>query len=816
MVLDNIPDEYRNLYWLQDPRKLDYSYAPVVRRRNNRPRRDARVTTSSKMRNLLEAPVSLYSLLARRLNVPAAPTRVDVDYTRQEITLLNRKGFSKDHVHQWIQCLLTGSSVEASLVFRDSHRSTPLFLLLLYLRRKRIRAVALGTVLRHLDVRLRTDPIEWSSLQVLVIRLTRHARSVWPEALPWIATLFCTQANRIYQHAKETASYSSIFLANLTRYCNSLLSLISLPTPKHPMLVGSYQEKAQFILLQFMASCKPALTVTRHGFHGAVSTQLTHVKTAQEKEWAMLKGPTWPPWKENRNAMDEDKGYMYGASRASRLLHRLYEAGYGGGGWENIAEAYAGWDTDLSPTVQTRTNALQISKKTSDAEYKELLWATRIRTTRTRREAWACFLAYEEAESAASQAVYLAMFEKLYYPELEVQEFQNGEILSTKTDASIATKLLPGDMKEVLPDPKSPLHLVYLSEPVPSYSELYHRMWRSNMRPQNRLLAFLLETLPDFSTCLHLLDSTKSRFGGTVEILLQGLPFSDTALASLPDYFFASFIRFLCRFGRLGRMPEDEYVQMLPRDHDQLFRQDSTYLMDYAYALLMQLRPTYLPPWTAYMRKVLYGHGKKRTAESQYPLMCKLFDMMADNDIDPDDEQFQLLCAVARYTAQAAYRGSLSPEFTTYALASAPRRLRTTFHDLVRANVDPNPTHAMFSKTDVPHHIPGPAALHTYVRALGFIRDYEGLYSFTLWLTTHHNEVTVRANAQHGGPKLLFNTFVALRAALEGTLDSRIAHDGAPREIVELVKAKMLGVEGWDWPSEKDLEAYTGTVKRSV
>ncbi|KAF1977212.1 hypothetical protein BU23DRAFT_501047 [Bimuria novae-zelandiae CBS 107.79] len=810
MVLDSIHNGARDLYWSSDAGKMDYSYiSPPLRGPGGALRRDLRTKPAETIASRIEGPVSLYSILSGQLSILTQSPCVETSFTRQELAVLASKGHSPKDVQLWTTCLLTGSSIPATAVFKHDHRSTPLFLLLLYLRRKHIRAFALGTVMRHLRTRLQSEPIEWTSLQLLIIRLLRHARVVWPEAIPWITSLFCTEAARIYNQT-ETSSYSSRFLQSLTRFCNTILSLLALPAPEHPFLASSHQEKAQFLVLQFMASCEPALTVTRHGFQGVARNQLTHAKTAREREWAKLKGPSWPPWKENRHSMDEDKGYMFAVSRASRLLHRLYEGGYAGRQWEKVAEVYAGWDTDSSPTIQTRYSLPQASTEDNPNVSNVPLWAARIRATRTSREAWACFLAYEESNTKVSSEVYLAMFEKLYHPEIEAQESEHGGAQLHQSNGSNSTNLLPGDMKEVLPDPKSPLHLIYLNEPVPQYLQLYDRMWRKGVQPKKRLLAFLLDTLPDFSTCLHLLEASQDRWGGGVRMLYQGSIF-DVSAPPVPDYFITSFIRCLCRFGRFKQSPPDKPAQVTAGEHELRFRYDQTYLTEYAYALLMHFRPAYRPPWTAYMQKVIYGHGKQKSAESQYPTMCALFDKLNEIDVDPDDAQFQLLCAVARYSAQTAYKGLFSPEFAEHILTTAPPLLRTNFHNLVGANLDPSSKMQPSSASNaLPPHVPSPAVFQAYVRALGFLRDYEGLYSFSSWLTTYHKEVTVRANAQHGGPQILYRTLVALRAALEGTLDSKKVHEGAPQEIIELVKAQIEAVEGWQWPLEEHVDTYVG------
>ncbi|KAJ4290929.1 hypothetical protein N0V90_010125 [Kalmusia sp. IMI 367209] len=518
-------------------------------------------------------------------------------------------------------------------------------------------------------------------------------------------------------------------------------------------------------------NARKAITVTRSGFQGTVRNQLSRGKTAQEMEWARLKGPSWPPWKENRNAMDESKDYMFGASRASRILHRLYDAGYEGRTWEEMAQVYAGWDTDLSPTIQTRTTLAQDSSRGRDSVPKSLLWAARVRTTRTRREAWACFLAYEAFKAPSSREVYLAMFEKLYYPEIEDQQPEKGA-QPANPKGSHGTHLLPGDMRGSLA--------------------------RSQVAPASYL-----------STCFSLLKGSQNMFDGGIQILLEGSFSRENTVLPVPDYFMGSFIRFLCRFGRFSQLPPAHPVQLSPKDHVMRLQMDETYLIDYAYALLLHYCPAYRPAWTTYMQKVIYGKNKRRSGETQYTIMCNIFEKMNEIDLDPDDDQFQLLCTVLRYAAQAAHKGKLSLEYTHQVLSSGPPLLRTVFHNLIGANIDPNATGPSTSEADIlPPHIPSPAVFHAHVRALGILRDYEGLYSFSSWLTTHHKEVTVRTNAQHGGPKILYRTMVALRAGLEGTLDKNNVHGGAPREILELVKAQIEGVEGWVWPPEEHVGLY--------
>jgi hypothetical protein len=119
----------------------------------------------------------------------------------------------------------------------------------------------------------------------------------------------------------------------------------------------------------------------------------------------------------------------------------------------------------------------------------------------------------------------------------------------------------------------------------------------------------------------------------------------------------------------------------------------------------------------------------------------------------------------------------------------------------------------------VPPHIPGPAEIHAYVRALGAIYDYEGLYSFTTWLTKHHVEVTERVTAQHGGMKLFRMTLIALRAAVEGEKSASgadLAGDAAG-ELAILIKVQIESVEEWGgWPSQEYVDFYREKRLRSA
>lgn len=809
-VLDAIKNESRHLYWLQPLGKVDFSHLnPAKPKLGGRRRPRSKRLLKKVAWQLRGGPLSLTSILARQLQTLTGAQDAKCDLTVHELSFLHYNGHSEEDIQQWVACLLESSSDTAAEIFQQHRQNTPLFLVLLFLRRKRIRTSALCTIMRHLSSRFQAGAIEWLSLRVLVIRLVRHARVSWPESLPWIASFFCAHASHICNRQGRNTLQSPNFLSSLTLFCNVFLSLLSLTVAQRPFLAVRSQESAQFRVLQFMASCDPAVAVTRTGFRATTSVQLIHAKTKQEIEWAHLKGPAWPPWKEDRNAMDEDKGYDFGASRASLIMHRMQEAGYSIGDWEELAEMYAGWDTDQSPTIQTRTTLGQPSVRRDPVTSQSLLWAARIRTTRTKREAWACFLAYESSNVPPTSSVYMAMFDKLHYPEVEERDREDQG-----TSAGEDT-LLPGDVKEVWPDPSSPLNLVYLSEAVPTFDQFYRRMQKNRVQPDGRLFAFLIDTLPEFPACLDLLEQYQDQFRGGVRHLLHGACLEGDRVLPVPEYFFAAFIRFLLRFGMCSSQHLDMQKGASPDSHDEKFWSDAAYRFDYARELLLYYSPTYRPAWTAYMRALVFKTGGTKARKSllvdRYTVMCALFEKMDAVDLEPDEDQIQLLYFAAASAARGAYhrRSWERMQDDLHRMSTASYLLRTVFHNLVQANIDANFGGPNSSQDSIILHLPNPVVYHAYVRALGFLSDWEGLYSFSRWMTAHHHELNERANAQFGGPAMMHRTILALRCALEGTLDGVKKQERAPQEIIELVKAEIECVEGWGWPPDSYTEYYS-------
>jgi hypothetical protein len=821
-VLAAIKGPARDLYYVAPSGRTDLSYA--IPRGSTRQRKSN--ATGPPHVSQLPEPVSLYSILARYLEYHTVPQPDDSEfqYTALELGALRAQGYTPQHVGQWASCLVEARSNVAARIFDSDIKRSPLFLLLLFLRRKHIRVFALGIIMRHLDHRAKVESISWATLKIIIIRLLRHTRELWPESMPWVASFFTAEARRLHGDEGGANPITQQTLSDVTQFCNNYLMLISLPATARPVIFAAHQEKAQFRVLQYMASSSPAIIVTSMGFRSVARNQLAHAKTSQERDWAELKGPSWPPWKEDRTAMDEDKGYEFGASRASKILHRMYEAGYGSRIWEEMAQVYAGWDTDSSPTIQTRTSLPRFSSQYRNTkQLQSLLWAGRIRTTRTRKEAWACFLSHESSGEATHPDIFLAMFEKMYYRTVERSPSPDFPSDAAQTPDEGENHLLPGDMKEVLPDSLSSLHEVYLSEPVPTYRQLLQRMHTANVKPSNRLLAFFLETCPDYELGLDLLATVKTHFNGGIGRLFTGIHDEDlSTVPPIPGYLFAAFIRFLCRFGRFNQPPSRKLTFLLPEEHELQIKLNRHYLLEYAYMLLLHYRPRHRPAWGAVVDVLVQHKGSEQAGNvARYRLICDMLEQMEQIDVDVDDEIFRLVCTATIYASQTVNQGAASIEDARHLFSTGSSRLRTLFHNLVGANTDmQSPTSNRDTSAVIPPHTPGPAELHAYVRALGILQDYEGLYSFSTWLVKHHTEVTARAEAQRSGRQVLFRTLVALRLAVDGgRLISGLDYaSGTPEDIALLIKTQIDGVEEWGgWPAQEYVEMYAkGHLKTAM
>lgn len=592
----------------------------------------------------------------------------------------------------------------------DIFRTIPSFLILFLLRRQSIDARALKPILIYLwrlmelsessmstvstksPSSLSYKPLEEKKVfirdningmpehifMILIIRLMRRATIVWPSACESIVALLnrYMAGNNIWKGISRSIAMQNENSAHLTYAYNTLLRLLSTASSLHPFQSVIFQQRAQFSLLRKMNQFDPPLIVDKRGYKAVVKLQLMHKKTLKEREWAYMKAKSWPPWKEEKLGIDAHIGVEHGVSRAKEALDRAKEAGYSADEWDAAAEVLSGWDTDGSPTIQTRAiyNFTFDTSEETRGSRKGAVWAARIRATRTLDEAWSCFLACMDRTDALreiGEPVYFAMFMKLVY-DAQRKHAKWKESVDTGTD----DQSLPGDGLEVLAAPESPREATYVRRPPPDLDELLGMMIKEGVRPSGRFLVFLLTKAWSFQAgvrCLEACAMHPQQLSALFDESMVRTPESQAALESVPKQVFAALIQFLARFaptmsdkhghdrfervitgltpktGRLGWTKNRNSSEDTPLSRTPLFNP-----LLRAYKLLNEKQPSYRPAWYHLIRALsnpkavtgVYSSFASQGVQDikTWHIICKLLNRMLDINLHVDLEGFGLIC----------------------------------------------------------------------------------------------------------------------------------------------------------------------------
>ncbi|PWY92399.1 hypothetical protein BO70DRAFT_327528 [Aspergillus heteromorphus CBS 117.55] len=730
-----------------------------------------------------------------------------------------------------------------------------------------------------------------------VVRLLHHARELWPQAQLTIARAFAFYLDSLQGEGDGVTERVNQFMADKF---NTVLRILSLPCRHGPFKSASIQQQAQFELLRAMARHQPVLPVTRRGYQGIIAVQIAHKKTFAERQSAELKAASWPPWKEDKIGFDVKRGVEGMKSRAMRVLSQMKEAGYSQSRWEEASSILAGWDTDKSPTIQTRSlvsrpETLHGSSGHSDHR---AIWAARIRATRTVREAWACFLSYQEQGLPPRGAIYAAMAEKLVFQqETAHSNFQTSEAL-------------PGDGKEVFPEPSSIRDWIYVSTEPPPLDDFLREMLSNGIRPGGRFLALLLRHAQTFGSGLDYLSCSELTNEQLEALCTVSRPTSsaqariEKALGELPNYLISSFITFLCRFANIGHRssahpdtPVGDVFPILlgrrgstPSNSTTLFTyakdmktwEDPRHpkLLAHAVQLVQAQRSRSPQMWIQIMSALVKDRvggryhrlGRHARLVFSWYEVLELTSRMDQRRIELSLEGFQTLCYGFTRVVAVGIRNPDSVEEGLEAVGDLARRGRLTafgsvspqFADMVQSGLitlkarfdelvflDPKTSslfersrtsiqHATASQVTVPplFHVPSPAVLHTFVRALGVAEDTEGLLSLLRWMQQYELTLKEKYDENMNGERIMRRTMVAIRMFLEGDWGrSPQVFDGpenlstkSPRDLhgwcheaeasdssegltfsdPNLQEAyDIIGASrGWSWPSDEEVLDY--------
>ena len=445
------------------------------------------------------------SLSKGDLDTPELDQGLSRLFTAANHEWLQQRGWDVENVMTWAWILEASSPDKAASRFYNvAHKSIvnekgflfPVWILLFVLRRQNLSAHGLKYLLRYITEMMevlstRNDRSGASLVEpaytekedtayekvissphahqagitedvfiVMVIRLLRRARETWPAACETIMSLSCRFLNGLNFNENAFADYT-----RLSFQYNTLLKLLALPSSLQPYIAAAYQQRAQNIVLRRMNDFNPPLVVDQRGYQAVARVQLMFGKNAREREWAMLKAPSWPPWKRDRLGIDASIGHEHGISRTNEILDDAEQAGYASTEWDKSASILAGWDTDGTPTIQSRRSLAWLKNQSAKSQLSQV-WASRIHATRTMNEAWAIFQSYqphEPAEGWKPREPYRALLEKIVH----FTERNAGTVRPRDDNQDLA--ILPGDGTEVFPEPSLPRDTTHVSTKAPDY-----------------------------------------------------------------------------------------------------------------------------------------------------------------------------------------------------------------------------------------------------------------------------------------------------------------------------------------------------------
>jgi hypothetical protein len=714
---------------------------------------------------------------------------------------------------------------------KSGHGRIPKFVPLQLLRAEEVSASSLKAIIKSIlaDLQLCLKAEEyfgwnWVTRVCLVVRLLRHARRVAPESFEDISLIIKHLFSDYY--AVHSRALERSELQRLSHIFNRFLSLISLTPLRTPFNAYLFQQNAQLTLVRLMFASKPQIPVTREGYRALIAVQLLHRKTAHERTWAKAKSLSWPPWRQINLGIEQDLEYPGKQSRVMKLLRRMQEAGYTLGDWEKSAAVLAGWDTDSSPTIQTRAILMrqrrpwliqqrqQVSDGTACKDAPEV-WAARIQATRTIREAWASFRSYDLAigTSQPHYRPYFAMLDKL--------------LASTVPPASLlAWKYLPGDIKEAFEVSGNPREVVYVDCEVPSVDEFYQAMLRAGIKPGGNLLASLLKHSHSAEAGFaYIQDSGWDEVTKDVLRHAEKYPVSVIrhSLKRLPLHTLAAFASLLCRSG-----PEDTLVFRAigypdANTGELICRDDSDVpAMTYASQLLIAAGIIDIRVWNALLEGAAVGVAKHLNTKGvgfrnavwrrlKLILWPEQVYITLQTDLDTFRVQAKILHLMLRYVntrIEPKDIGSLAK--TTFVRALYGRTLKTFL---------PSSEQALLV-------VPKVDDLMLMVRVLVSVHDTQGMVALVKWIDEHAGTLEARpresrsddqdraAPGRDGVTHSLGDVLSAVRLFLGGTVNPLDGEEDVARFVSPLPHEPRARTEAErhcrkvGWPSDEEVAAF--------
>jgi hypothetical protein len=767
-----------------------------------------------------ETPVSEGASLATTLDMSAFPA-------------LQRSGFSQEDVRLWAHILTAPTDEEVARRYLSCQSRKPTFVLLETLRRPRLSVRSFRSLLvqsYHLtgisatplltesgseviDVvpagyALPLPPLEpstghnvrhleYSTLEVLICRLLRHARQAWPSAMVTVSNMVVSYCQRLTGDELDT---SPEIYARLCKIYNMILLRLSLPASVNPMRSMTYNWHAQRILLISAATFRPPLQLDKSAYRAVSRVLLASKKSSGERRYASLMQRTWPPWRKELDGMDVKRSRDEDISRVVAALSRMREAGYAEDAIDRALKILGGREHDGTPAIQTRyltkirqrhlfgARRVQVQQSSDDSTIE---WAARITATRDVHEAWEAFQGFTRDGQRPSHSMYHAMFEKLIYRALADVRHQGEEALA-------------GDTKEPLPvmdDNISESEKLRIQPP--SLDDLFSQMIGDGIRPSGRCLEMLISYAPTLERVALYMKHGALPSNTLIELLRKPIYIRFSALKAIPEGTFVAFIRFLCRSRR--RRITDPSEDVGQKESLACFKLHSDPII-HAFELVRRRQSSPRVAWYMVFRALARPEFIFDATQDQHVndiTSWRLLEAAVEESVKAgvqlDADGFGRVCMGLEKALRATPHVSQS---AASLVRNGPKFVKETFANL---------TESMETGYCLPRLLHAFAGyhLHAYIRVLGHSKDVDEVISVLQWMVKHKEELSMEEKKARNGSKLLRRSLVAVRAFFGWT--------GAEDVVVDRLKAVMGQLDGlWGgWPTDDEVEHYLayGTVQ---
>jgi hypothetical protein len=705
--------------------------------------------------------------------------------------------------------------------------AVPLFVILFLSKRKSFTSQSLQRFLLLACTILRrgasTSAFTDRQVFLLFTRLHRHAKDMWTPGMVPIASIVTTFIPTCLPPSAQPWPDETRF--RITSMYNRALLLLSQATKYRPYHAYWFIEQAQFVVLTKMAQFDTPLDLTPLGYKGLIKVQLAAKHTDQERDWINLQSRALPPFPEPKNAFDEQKGYEYAQSRAMKTIEHMKAVGYSVPQWESVAKHYAGWETDGTPTIQSRSilpNHDQVEKQPQAA-----LWSSRINAGRDIRESWAAFLRFEASGHPTNPWIYFAMFKKI------VSEYER--VADTNPYANVVV----GNVRELLPPAASPLQKIYLESEPPTYMTFFHKMMDAGVVPQQSFFGYLIGHAPSIQDGL----SIWYRIAGPDTDLVKSA-LLDPSVQPMSPAVFCGLIQLLTRFplghgiiNHLGdelraklhtvatnMVPDTQRFSFMRNFHETSIFQ--------VYCLLLWRNYPDIKPWSDLMNGISWSctHGDMWPESYNYiDFVNGIVKGMQENGVLIEPAFFTRACQyfeVAGRNSRSLSAWTPEGEAAELRVILAKTTLRTGCQTL-------RSLFASMTTGQIPHShveitakqvgiaaVPGIFFIFTsydclrYARALAAFGDHQGVLELTQWIVRNEQWLAPVFCNEEGGRRRWRSILAMFRLALTApsALHDHVTEGQLPRassEMVQDVVQELGKLQTLDtWPRFGDIMEY--------